>query len=181
MGNKTIPESQEADFLTSSNTLPEFAELDIEWAGKMSAAKEQQESEMGARKRGNKKDISKTLNQAGYGTAPLEPEGLTFDAKEIESWVCMPFDFLFNQKGMKPLNNIERIAWSQNCAAMLNKYAPAASKWKEETGFIICLASIVLARKEAPKPKKKPEEKKPDNKKVIPLTSNETKEETKKK
>jgi hypothetical protein len=132
-------ESQ-AEFLVSSNTLPEFDDLNKEWEEIL--AEEEQQKAKKAKKSG--------LRQVAKSDKPdSEKETLAQEitATDIEDWVCLPLDIMFSRQEKAKLSRIERLAWSKSCAEMLNKYLPnIAAKFGAEIGFGICLATILAVR-----------------------------------
>lgn len=135
-------ESQEQEeSLTSSSTLPEFADLDREYAEILAIPDSDQQEEKPKRGRRKKADVEEV------------PE-LDITPDMIESWVSLPLDSWFVRNGKKPLTNLERKAWSQSCSRLLNKWLPnVTSKWQEEIGAAVCLVTIFSIRMEAPEVK----------------------------
>lgn len=140
-------ESQE-ESLISSNSIPEFEDIEREYQAHL--------AEIGAEEkpktRGRKKAVAS--EEMVLGGIPDEE---MLSPEQIEGIVCFPLDVWFARSEKKPLNNIERKAFSISCCRLANKYIPIiSSKWKEEIGFAICLSTIFFARMEA-----KPKEEKP--------------------
>lgn len=141
--------------MISSNTLPEFEDLEKEYEAQILAIKEEQK----ATPKGKRTSAATVETSAAVDTG----ESIQVAPEDIEDWVCLPLDMYFARADKKKLSRIERLAWSRNCAKLFNKYAPAfTSKWGEEIGACICLTAIFATRMEPPKieePEKKPEPK----------------------
>lgn len=133
---KQLPDSAESlEPLLTSKAIPDFDHLEDEFR-KLYATEETDKP----KKRGKKK--TEIENES-----PIL-EGITAD--DIESWVCFPLDALFERTKKKRLSRVERLAWSDSCSKLINKWLPEAAKWGPEIGAAICLATIVAVRYEKP-------------------------------
>lgn len=168
---KNLPESlEQKESLISSNTLPEFIDLEQEYAAEIQAIKEE-ESKV-------KKPRAKSAASSPALDIPPSEDSLQVRAEEIEDSVCFPFNIFLTRYDKKPLSGIERKAFSRNCASLFNKYAPQfTGKWAVEIGFAICCLTILLARWELPQKKEK-EQKEPE-KPATPVKQEELKTEDK--
>ncbi len=155
-----MPEALTAeDSLISSDSLPEFEDLEKEYQESIAQIIAEEEASKTA---GEKPKKTRKKKESSIETASpvLENESIQVNAEDIEDWVCLPLDFYFNRTDKKPLSNIEKKAFSRSTARLLNKYAPAfTNKFGDEIGFLICLTAIFASRMKAPEVK--PKEKKP--------------------
>jgi hypothetical protein len=140
--------------LISSSTLPEFEDLERAYMADSSALREE-EKPVGKPKKSRKpKSAVESSGEFKTGIVP-EPDIVQVSADDIEAWASLPIDILLSRMDKKPLGRIEKKAWAQSCAAVINKYAPAmASKYGPEIGLCICLAAIFGTRMTPPDIKK---------------------------
>ena len=64
----------------------------------------------------------------------------------VETFACMPFDFLAKRNEKWKLTPEERSAFSGSATAMSDKYAGTLSGYAVETSFALCLLSIFIPR-----------------------------------
>ena len=143
------PESakQEAS-LTSSDSLPEFDEIEAEYQSYLASLQPSEEISAKPRKRQGK---SVTFQEESVNNDRVDFEPLTPEA--IEDMVCFPVNVWLSAKDKKPLSEIERKAFALSTARLANKWLPRFSgEWKEEIGFCICVSTIVFSRFEFKKP-----------------------------
>lgn len=141
------------DFLTSSDSLPEFSEVEAELAT-LQTPPETPETEVEDKpKRGRKKK---------------NPEPLNFEPETIEDIACIPLDMLFERQGKEKLNRLERKQWSKAVSGLMNKYLPAAlNDYNVEITAALALGMILLPRLSA----KKPEEIEPPSEPIPEVTT----------
>ncbi len=164
--NQNLPQAIETEeSLISSDTLPEFAELEEQYQKDLAEIQKEEAEKQAAEekpKRGRKKKESSL--EPSETSAVDTGEAIQVSPEDIEDWTSFPLDMFFTRSDKKPLNSIERKAWSRACAKLINKYASAvANKWNAEIGAVICLTTILAVRmkapeiKEAEKPKEAPD------------------------
>jgi hypothetical protein len=155
--------AQTKESLISSSTLPEFADIDKEYASLMAevAAEMQADADKAAvntappekAKRGRKKTTLAAVTESPIETAQ---NSIQVEAEVIEDAVCLPLDMIFERSKKEPLKKIERKAFSQALAKVINKYAPLfGNKYAEEIGLAFCAATIFIPRFLVPKEKEK--------------------------
>jgi hypothetical protein len=64
----------------------------------------------------------------------------------VETFACMPFDFLAKRDEKWKLTPEERKAFAGSATAMMDKYAGVLSGYAVETSFALCAVSILLPR-----------------------------------
>jgi hypothetical protein len=64
----------------------------------------------------------------------------------VETFACMPFDFLAKRNEKWKLTPEERSAFSGSASALMDKYAGTLSGYAVETSFALCLLSIFIPR-----------------------------------
>lgn len=153
-----VPQAEsQKESLISSDTLPEFAELEAEYAAAMAGIEAEEKPKKGRKKKGDTEQIESV-------EIPIKEELL--DPDEIEDICAFPFDSYYIRKGKEKLSTIERKALARSIAKVVNKWAPKiGGRWKEEIGLFICLTAIMGSRYE--KPEEKKEEKKDEKKEVV--------------
>lgn len=139
-----MPEAGEnADSLTTSEAIPNMDDMEKEYERIFGSVETVTEE---PKKRGRKKSESASVEQA-----PAE----AYTAEDMEPWICLPFDMVFERAEKPKLSKLERKALSDSTAKVLNKWLPHLSDWQAEFGLCICLLAIVGTRY---KPKGKDEE-----------------------
>jgi hypothetical protein len=147
------PESaNQESSLICSNSLPEFDDIEAEYAKFKSELAQPEEKP----KRGRKKTAS------AEPVAPTVSDGvpsMSFSADQIEMLVCFPLDAWFERTKKPKLSAVERKGFSESCAKLANKWLPAITgQWQEEIGFAVCLGAILFVRMERKKEQEKPPE-----------------------
>lgn len=141
-------ESQE-ESLISSNSIPEFEDIEREYQAHLAAIGAEEKPKIRGKKR--------VIPSEEITTTEISEDEMLLP-EQIEGIVCFPLDTWFARTEKKPLNNIERKAFSISCCRLANKYIPViSSRWKEEIGFAICISTIFFARMEVKS--KEPEKK----------------------
>lgn len=64
----------------------------------------------------------------------------------VETFACMPFDFMAKRDPKWTLTQDERKAFSGSAIALMDKYASVLSGYAVETSFVLCAASILVPR-----------------------------------
>jgi hypothetical protein len=64
----------------------------------------------------------------------------------VETFACMPFDFMAKRDPKWTLTPEERKAFSGSATAMMDKYASTLSGYAVETSFLLCVGSILIPR-----------------------------------
>lgn len=64
----------------------------------------------------------------------------------VETFACMPFDFMAKRDPKWTLTPEERKAFAGSATAMMDKYASTLSGYAVETSFVLCAVSILLPR-----------------------------------
>lgn len=136
-------ESQE-ESLISSSSIPEFEDIEREYQAHL--------AEIGAEEKPKTRGKKPIKVSEEIASSELSEDEMLLP-EQIEGIVCFPLDTWFARTDKKPLNTVERKAFSISCCRLANKYIPViSSKWKEEIGFAICISTIFFARMEV-KPK----------------------------
>ena len=159
MPTTKMPESaNQAPSLTSSDILPEFAEMEREFEAKFAALPEP-EKPVKRKRTSQASPIESSLQVPTDGTIEIDP-------RDIEGLVCDPLDMIFERGKKKKLSQLERLSLSRNVAAVINKYgATMIDKYGPELGLAVAALTIFGSRYDLIKlikPKKIQPEKQPE-------------------
>lgn len=156
-----MPESsKEASSLISSDSLPEFEDVEKAYADLIESAKK---VELEKKSAGRRKIPEKSSETASASASISVGEEIQFTAEDLEPIIGIPLDAYFIRNGKDKLSDSEKKNLSIATANLFNKYFPSLSKWKEESAFVIALGAIVFTRLEFKiEPEPQPEIKKSD-------------------
>jgi hypothetical protein len=98
-------------------------------------------------KRKKDKEYQKTKRDEAREEKEVKGEQETKELQlAVETFACMPFDFLAKRDEKWKLSPEERSAFAGSATAMMDKYASTLSGYAVETSFALCAISILLPR-----------------------------------